>query len=916
VTATPRSRVRTTGGLLAALAGLGLAVLPTAGGGTASASSLGGSAGVAGGLPLTSSAVTDRVGSGPFTGLKVTVDQTTNLINQAVSVTWTGAPSTWSSQPGSFLGDDYAADYLQIFQCWSANAATAPTAEQCEFGGENSNQSTYPVVGLSNAYDRVISQPGWDNFTSEKEAAAADPSCSAASCTAYLDPNSGYVLEPFDAVDGTVVPASVDYNYANFVPYKAFDTNPYFSYTTTNEVDFARTFPNGTGETLFQVDTGDEAPGLGCGERALPGNAEPQCWLVLVPRSTPAGENDPADPDQTTVDTSPLSSAAWANHIAVPLDFDPVGAGCSIAAKPAYISGGEPAQVAVANWQPALCATPGDPPYDYEAGPEDSARQATLGSAAGGPGMAVISRPIDPSLVSPTDPVVYAPLTLSGITIAFNIERVPQLDTQGQPLPDEAPLAGTGVTHLNLTPRLVAKLLTESYKDQFYGRAPTGSKYAWLDANPSSLLSDPDFLRYNPEFAELQSVQGWDDGSLVVEAPDSDSAYELWQWILADPSARAWLDGEPDPWGMRVNPYYTINPKLNPTGFAVDNPPLESYPKDDPYCWNPPAGPSYEILTGQVARRLCFLDWSPYVGSMQAAAQATLVANDGGKATFNQGVTDPNAAWAADGPQVVGQDFIMSVTDSANAARYGLQTASLSRAGDDGPDPTFVSPTSASLLAGLGAMVPSSVSGVLQPDSATIAPAAYPLPLLTYAAVAPLGLPQAERQDYARFIDYAAGAGQVPGTAIGDLPAGYVPLPGTMRAADLKVAAAVLHPPVVTSFPSTTRTGSTPTQRTTPTEPAVPRQGTAIGLAAVLRSAAIARALSAAGSVAQQATPMSDGFVHSSPAAIPAAETALIPVTAIGLIKFSVPIAAGVGLLALLGVPVAGRFRRRRPTLP
>ena len=74
------------------------------------------------------------------------------------------------------------------------------------------------------------------------------------------------------------------------------------------------------------------------------------------------------------------------------------------------------------------------------------------------------------------------------------------------------------------------------------------------------------------------------------------------------------------------------------------------------------------------------------------------------------------------------------VTDSASAARYGLQTASLSAAGDD-TNPTFVPPTSASILAGEQAMKPSGVTGVLQTDPSTTNANAYPLSMLTLSLI-------------------------------------------------------------------------------------------------------------------------------------------------------------------------------------
>jgi hypothetical protein len=138
--------------------------------------------------------------------------------------------------------------------------------------------------------------------------------------------------------------------------------------------------------------------------------------------------------------------------------------------------------------------------------------------------------------------------------------------------------------------------------------------------------------------------------------------------------------------------------------------------------------------------------------------------------------------------------MIMSVTDSAAAAQYGLQEASLSPAGDDTPDRTFVAPDAASLLAGEQAMVPSKVPGVLQSDPTSTAADAYPLTMLTYAATTPKTLNQTSRKNYAAFLRYAAGAGQVSGVQPGQLPAGYVPLPASLESETLAAAATIANP--------------------------------------------------------------------------------------------------------------------------
>ena len=271
-------------------------------------------------------------------------------------------------------------------------------------------------------------------------------------------------------MDGTVVNQQADYNY-NIDPDapQPFWLNPYFSFTTTNEVDFARTYANGTGNQLFQVDTGSGGarPGLRT-EHPADGRAG-----ARPPRSAgwswSRGARPPREPanvnNVSSVVTSPLTPEAWANRIAIPLQFNPVGTSCSISANAQEIIGGELAAPAVAAWQPALCTLPGKTPFSYIQNSDDQARQNLTDPSYGSVGMSVFSDPIIPSETKASDPVVYAPLTLSGVVVAFNIERDPITEPNGTCSPG-AGLAGDRVANLYLTPLLVARLLTESYRDQ------------------------------------------------------------------------------------------------------------------------------------------------------------------------------------------------------------------------------------------------------------------------------------------------------------------------------------------------------------------------------------------------------------------------------------------------------------------
>lgn len=778
-----------------------------------SSSSVAGGAGIAQPPPPTASAqtITGKAGT-PFANLSVTVNQTSDLINETIGVQWSGCtqvvtpatntagtgykcgPTYTTENPTGSFQKNFAGNYLQIFQCWSDPAATDPAPENCEFGAETSPTPNYPA-GVGAEYSRIVAKQGDADY---------------ATMPGWHDPSTNYIIDPFKAVDGTTVNQQADYNYNPLNPTSGtgFWVNPYYEYTTSNEVDFARINPDGTGSTTFQADTGLEAPGLGCGQATEPtpaGLITPKCWLVIVPRST--AEIESTISGDSFVDSSPLRPQDWANHLAVPLSFLPVGGACAIGGNQRRIAGSELAQNAVNNWQPTLCTVPGHEPYSYTPIADDNARNQLASGAYGTAGMIVTSQPLDPSTVSPAQPVTYAPLTLSGAVIAFNIDRDSGLDGTGHQYSDEVPLTGIPVQTVKLTPRLVAKLLSQSYQGQFRGLGMNASSppagYSWLSRNPRNLFSDPDFLQYNPEFAELAASSPSSASQLVVEQPDSDAAALVWKWILADKAARVWLSGAPDNWGMTVNPYYSTNAELNPAGAAFGTPALSAYPANDPFCGPVPS--SAPVGTPpQLPPAPCFTNLDPYSLSMQAVAQSVLTTNTGSHLTANPQAPYASEYWAADGQQNYGSALVLAITDSASAARYGDQTALLSRSGDDGASPTFVAPTAASYTSALASMQPSAVATVLQPNPSTTAAGAYPLTMLTYAAIQASGLDAGSLSDYAAFLRYAAGPGQVPGTNFGQLPVGYAPLSKGLSSQTLTAAAALIAPAPASTTTTTT----------------------------------------------------------------------------------------------------------------
>lgn len=885
---------------LAGLAGLAVAAtlaLPAGG------ASVPGSAGTDTSLPATDSQV-EISGRGSFADLRIKVNQTRNLVNQAISITWTGATPTIT---GASRFDGH---HLQIMQCWGDDDGTVPgnpgpPPEQCVQGATDSvyggrNGGVFPAGG--NALERIVSRSSWANF---------DPA------EGHLDPRTGLLWKPFRAVDAKVVDVHYDPDFNPAVVGGNYWLNPYFNAITTNEIAGGRTGVNGSGAELFEVTTGLESSGLGCGQAVQPvvGSAPrvPKCWLVVVPRGSPREENAgtpfEARAEQVGVYTSPLSSRAWRNRIAVPLEFNPIDSPCRLADDQRRLGGTELAAAAVSSWQPKLCASPGSPPYAYGIVSDSTARQQLVGGATGAPGMVVVSRPLDRTRVDAGVELTYAPLTLSAAVIGFNVERNPKLGVD----PEEEALRGVRVAAMNLTPRLVAKLLTQSYRTQVAIRSQP--PYEWVRTNPAHLGVDADFVQFNPEFDLLQVGGGGKNfGGLVMSSRGSDAARQLWEWILSDPEAKAWLDGAPDQWGMKVNPVYATLAAANTTGSAYADPVPDTLAKSDPYCYRaPPRGAGGSV----VPPPLCGTDWLPYTQSMRDAARLTRAADDGARTTEDPFAQSADRVYRPDGPQTIGSKAILSLTDSPSANQYGLQMARLSRSGDAGPNRTFIAADSAGLTAAVDAMTAKSEPAVREPDPRAAGPAAYPLATLTYAVASPLALDDRARSEYAAFVDYAAGPGQVSGPEIGQLPAGYAPLPAPLRTQALAAA-------------RTIRELRAPAAATGPDEPAAgPAPPTAVGAAGPVQEPAAAAGPASARAGSPGSGPEDSGAAPGAPTGevllaaagseadgSPGGSSLAGPVVALARSRFVLPLLGGIALLSALGALEITKRPRRPGSVP
>jgi hypothetical protein len=705
----------------------------------------------------------------PFPDLSVTVSQTEELQAQGIRVSWTGGKK--STAPSGQTGGE---NFLQIAQCWGTDPedATRPDRTTCQYGGlltPGATRDGFRADATVSPKDNGYTAPG-DGFA-----------------------NPTYTSIPFRSATGPVVASVV--NHVK-VPGVDPNTNAFFTQLTTNEISWVGSGSDGTGSVQFEVQTAAQAPGLGCGTPVTSAGGVvtgTSCWLVIIPRGT-------SDNGESSITTSGLFWDSWKHSIAVKLGFKPLGVRCALGAVERQVAGSELLALAVASWQPTLCGASGGSAYTMITGSESDAAAAanTIATAP----LALTSRPLDTA----GDGLRYAPIGLSAVTIAFSVDRVPAAGPDvPQSVRDKARLA---FTSMKLTPRLVAKLLTNSYLDSLPYFADRSHLTNGPSKNPRNITFDPDFLAVNPDWAD-QAIVSPAVADVLLPQGRSDSAWALWSYVLADPEAAAFLAGTPDPYGMVVNPWSSTDPVVNKTGTALQLP-RDSFPKADPVeqAADTPPGPGAINLVA----------WRPYVSDFNNAAYLTLRGD--GKVL---GGWDPSvipARYAKSSRSLPGSQAVLAVTDSSSAARYQVFSASLrNQAGQ------FVAPTSTAMTAAAAAMTPTAE----QPQVVEYAPAstaartaagAYPLTLPIYAAANPTRLEPVLRASYAAFVKYAATDGQVPGESLGQLPAGYAPIPEAWRAQALTVAQEIATGQVPTA-PTTSTTPSTSSSSTS-SSPAAP----------------------------------------------------------------------------------------------
>lgn len=758
---TPRSRHSSrravgrsavTGVLVAALTWTVLWVAPWAPESASAASEPGSSA-----VTVTTKDQDPHADEAPMPGLEVTVSQTKHLVAQGIRITWKGG-ATKSVAPSANNGGE---NFLQVFMCWGDDPedASRPDRTTCQYGGANT-----PGSQRDGTWNRPMSG-----------VPAEDRPYTAPNVIPFLPAYTGipFVARDGDRVDGVKTDPAT--GATSIDPTVNLNVNKFFTGDTTNEIPWAGSGDDGKGSVAFEVQTAAQSTALGCGTAVTTGatTTGASCWLVILPRGT-------SDNGATNITQSGLFIESWRHALAVRLDFEPITSSCPEGAAERLLAGSELTALAVNSWQPVVCNQEGGSVYSLLTIPETDAVSAA--ATVDGAPLALTSYPWG---TSGDDPLKYAPVALTGISITLAIDRRPDPFKE---MPDEyRDAAHTAFTKVNLTPRLLAKLLTYSYLSSL----PTGADTGYITGtNPYNITKDPDFLAVNDDEWAAQDLQGPAIADVIVPQGRSDAARAVWAYLAADPEARDFLAGKPDPWGMVVNPWYSTDADTNLSGaaFALDR---DDFPKADPIEYTPPGTGPINLVT-----------WRPFAADLASVAYLTLRGDSQGP-----GQWDPNSNPPKFGkrPRMSpGDRAMLGITSTPAAARYQVITASL-----ENPAGKFVAPTTGGMLAAASVMgATDSTQRTLGFDagseSAKGADSAYPLTLPVYAAASPLMTDATLRKAYADFIRFASGTGQTPGSDVGRLPDGYAPIPAEWAATAATVAAAIEAGPVSAATPPST----------------------------------------------------------------------------------------------------------------
>ncbi|MFC6343262.1 hypothetical protein ACFP8W_14835, partial [Nocardioides hankookensis] len=508
---------------------------------------------------------------------------------------------------------------------------------------------------------------------------------------------------------------------------------------------------DGKGSVQFEVRTDVENESLGC-------NQKTDCSIVVVPISGISCDqaSAPRDQDLTPVEkacrktgqflpgssnllgapdaaVSPVywwSESNWRNRFEVPITFGPPPDVCDIldSRAPTGFYGSELLSQAALQWSPAYCLNKKRFKFQLNQMPDDAGWQLMT---SGGGAAALVSS----EHPAGADPVGYAPTAATGFAIGYTIDKPGNTGEYGR---------------LRLNPRLLAKLLTLSYTGSTFGAQHPG-----MADNPWAIMADPEFQKLNPGL----STSGIEAGAALLSLSNSsDIIDQLTAYIATDKDAMDFINGKPDPWGMKVNPSYK---KLSL--------PRAEWPLLDDFV---PTGST----VCQLANPQVYLNnLAAPVSTLRKVSDALL---DGWPNVQTRCDTDistdpPTFKLGRIDRQPYGSRFLLGVVSLGDAARYGLRTAAL-----ETKPGHYVGATDRSLAAALKLGTQKKKYGplVIDQDKVRKSTTAYPGTMVVYTAARLQNLEQEDADKVAQFIRVSTTEGQEQGSGNGELPGGFLPI--------------------------------------------------------------------------------------------------------------------------------------------
>lgn len=548
---------------------------------------------------------------------------------------------------------------------------------------------------------------------------------------------------------------------------------------------------DGNGSANYEVRSDTENESLGCATNT-------PCSIVVIPimgisciddnadcqatgRFRPGSSNFASDGvDDAVSPTYWWSESNWRNRITVPVTFGLPPDACELLDKrvPTEFYGSELMSQASLQWAPAYCLSKkrfkfqhtqiGDDPAYVLVEKGDVPAAFVSGNREG----------------DTTAHIGYAPTAVTGFAVSYIIDE-----------PHNKGERGT----LNLTPRLLAKLLTQSYTGSSRGQQRPG-----IQKNPMSINQDPEFQALNPG---LDTIAREAAATVLSLSESSDVIKSLTSYIARDAEAQAFIKGTPDPWGMVINPSYK-KLKLPVSDFPLQD---QFVPTSSQKCLQDNPAPYFQQIAAPVSNlskiAQAILDGWPNVQTRCEGGAA-------GEA-FKTGRIDR---------QGIGTRFMLGIVSLGDAERYGLDTASLQTSSKVRPmakytstaGRKFVAPTNASVAAAVKLAKPKNVTSAFALSEADLrkTPTAYPGTMIVYTVAKLTGLKKVDAAHVSSFIKIATTEGQVQGSGNGKLPKGYLPITKNGATAALYKRAQVVaeliaeQKPVPTDKPATAPGGA------------------------------------------------------------------------------------------------------------